>query len=1408
MASATVDPTPPPPSSDQLTVESIPTVDLRRLTQSELAALAVCSSRAVDLRRCDDVVIPKIDRTVFNESAGSRKQTYSRLRLAPRSNPNLAAAAAADAKPRRVTPEPPVFDAERAENLRIVSLFKRLFNLTSCSGNTDFVADDCLKSRGDELALVPVNLTYCDAVPGPIAEDRKRKRGGKANTESSLAMTVYEEAEETEEEEEDDEDEETRANVAVEEGEREREKEVVNRKGEVVDLGELGKEEDPYREELRRMTEGKETAQELLGFVEELEGEWGSRRRKRKIVDASLIGDALPLGWKILMAIKKKQGRASLFCRRFISPNGRYFVSCKEVSSYLISLIGPQESREQPGIQVPVDVASKNAVEIEAKAEYQASPDSSQFKDPDNRQMHVHMSPNQGNQATLSKDVRSGEIQASCASALKCHKCSTPFNEKDELLNHLISCHKRKRRKAGVYIENDDLMKDGKYECQFCDKVYIERSSYFGHVGLHVKNYVRSACGSSSVTPKKKTSEPASVGEVSMTVSDTLGSAELNAESVAGTQNILGNGELNNNYIEKEVTASPDAERYRENDNNDRSCTHQMELNVSQTDKALDCESSGKRDANIHIANNTTEGDCTNLKPNNCSASDKVVLDHNNNLCENYQEINATELVSPEVSKPPAVVVENSEDYLFSDSKQLDLGDDGSFVTENILETEDRLTAEFDLTAGSEEKSRKQSFANGYLVNKAPDRDCYDEEARVINNQGLTDGSGSGHIDIDMVDEDNINDLESLEESSAIPSTEKGSCGVTMNETGQIGSTVSNLKLDRGSETRFSPLSADQQTKTEMQNQRHEYSGLVNETEVDLCSLDITEVTANYDRTTQDRRSESNVLFYSKDDASNYIENEAVRSSNINMVQPSVVRDFQQFEHHCSPGNSTGEVLNKTGEEHTGNLFFTARSRDTHLDATDIANTDHTHNDVSDVLGSFGSYVEDKQSQAPKSLFYALSMNEQSREAAMNDVGNVSSSSNTMILPELEKVDSSRSGKLLDFSNMTEMNERFLRSVQHDAIPEETSPFQLWGQQSSGLEHSQTKVYGGGSGFVQQERASENNSLNLVGHQRPSSGGYNLNEVCMNEQRYTQRSKIGVFSRRNEARTDSLSHGNALNLAGFQQQCDLGCNLNKPSINQQSYGVQQTEIGSYSNLDQARQERVAYGNSLSLANVQQCDSRYSLNKACDQQPVDTGYSQNKGYVDSMQGLSRLGDIGNSRDRDLMIGFGNSGGRRNQSATTEFLWGSTEGSIMPGGLVDSSSGQAQSSGSFQPFDFLSDKGGNDMYTSNGKYDNMSSFEGLRSSVEPMEFSFMTPQESNPQLEHPKVLQYNAQIDQSFGSWDQKTTSLPNMMAGHVVSTLCVWCGNEFHQDSLSCEMQAGSIGYLCPSCKARMSGQFL
>ena len=71
-------------------------------------------------------------------------------------------------------------------------------------------------------------------------------------------------------------------------------------------------------EELRRRSEGLEGEEGLLGFLRELEGQRGSRRRKRKIVDAADFGDVLPVGWKLLLGLKRKDGRAWIYCRRYI----------------------------------------------------------------------------------------------------------------------------------------------------------------------------------------------------------------------------------------------------------------------------------------------------------------------------------------------------------------------------------------------------------------------------------------------------------------------------------------------------------------------------------------------------------------------------------------------------------------------------------------------------------------------------------------------------------------------------------------------------------------------------------------------------------------------------------------------------------------------------------------------------------------------------------------------------------------------------------------------------------------------------------------------------------------------------------------------------------------------------------
>lgn len=94
--------------------------------------------------------------------------------------------------------------------------------------------------------------------------------------------------------------------------------EIVNKNGVVVDLGELVNADEIYSGELRRRSGGFGPEEEKLGFLGGLEGQWCSRRKKRRIVDASEIGDSLPIGWKLLLALKRRDGLFSVYCRRFI----------------------------------------------------------------------------------------------------------------------------------------------------------------------------------------------------------------------------------------------------------------------------------------------------------------------------------------------------------------------------------------------------------------------------------------------------------------------------------------------------------------------------------------------------------------------------------------------------------------------------------------------------------------------------------------------------------------------------------------------------------------------------------------------------------------------------------------------------------------------------------------------------------------------------------------------------------------------------------------------------------------------------------------------------------------------------------------------------------------------------------
>lgn len=249
-----------PQGSTSLPLECVTHIDISTLSQSELLALSLFSLTRSN-GAIDHLVVPKIDRSQFNESAGSRRQTYSRVRRRVAgllSNPKVSA------------PPAQPDDPERNENQAIIGHLKR------------FISQD---PKFDQIDLEPSPMTMKASLSGMAElERRKRKRGRKPKAKGSSGGEGL----------------------------------IVNKNGAAVDIWALQNSENPFGDELRRRTLGLETEEELLGFMRDLGGQWGSRRKKRKIVDATEFGDALPLGWKLLLGLKRKERRAWIYCRRYI----------------------------------------------------------------------------------------------------------------------------------------------------------------------------------------------------------------------------------------------------------------------------------------------------------------------------------------------------------------------------------------------------------------------------------------------------------------------------------------------------------------------------------------------------------------------------------------------------------------------------------------------------------------------------------------------------------------------------------------------------------------------------------------------------------------------------------------------------------------------------------------------------------------------------------------------------------------------------------------------------------------------------------------------------------------------------------------------------------------------------------
>ncbi|KAK7311631.1 hypothetical protein RJT34_09893 [Clitoria ternatea] len=354
-----------PMATSEPSTDSLPLIDLRLLSQSELFTLSLSGATPSHIRNYDDSMVPKIDRSIFNESAGSRKQTFSKLRLR---KPNSTVPLSSLHTPR--IPEP--LDEE---NSQIIGVLEQLFGVESSRNRRN----DDVDGRGPVPGSVPVPVPveFKQPLPqsfphvpigGVVEGSQKKRRRGRPRKNENLEERVEDSKA-------------VNGNVegkSVEFVDRKgvtvdtvvKTEEIVNVKGFVDGGGHVVDSGDPFGEELKRRTQGLETESQLLQFLETLNGEWGSQRKKRRIVPASDLGDSLPAGWKIVVTLLRRAGRAWVVCRRYISPDGHQFESCKEVSAYLLSSSGVEDisrskssyTHDMEQVSHSINIASESSV--------------------------------------------------------------------------------------------------------------------------------------------------------------------------------------------------------------------------------------------------------------------------------------------------------------------------------------------------------------------------------------------------------------------------------------------------------------------------------------------------------------------------------------------------------------------------------------------------------------------------------------------------------------------------------------------------------------------------------------------------------------------------------------------------------------------------------------------------------------------------------------------------------------------------------------------------------------------------------------------------------------------------------------------------------------------------------------
>ncbi|XP_050208583.1 uncharacterized protein LOC126658024 [Mercurialis annua] len=1435
---------------NQLHSESLPQVDLRLLSQSELLSLSFCcsSSSLNNHRQIEaDVATLKIDRSVFNESAGSRKQTFYKLRLAPRnSNSVFSPSPSSSIRPHKNFEVP--LDEDNSE---IVGLLRSLFGCKSestenekenCNSvdNSNLVSDvnlmavpiaynesfeEALKNLdvakyGEEamkqsvatdstssnkrkrgrprISTVNGNVKVNENVIGEqqnqvsVVTDSKRKRGRPRKDSSTLDVTntinvnmnqerpvivvekevtladtdslakessmlknssnldadndkmgvnvnvnedvqvvvVMNEVESGKNEVESGKNEVDSGKKEVDSGKKEVQsvKKVVEN-GKKVESG--GGVEDWYGGELRKRTMGMQTQAEVFGALEGLEGEWMSKRKKRKIVDASLLGDALPRGWKLMLSNKRRASYFWLDCTGYISPNGQQFMSCKEVSSYLLSK-EVQDANQTSFGHVDGHIQSTNVISFENAADStikydkigddlisrSALPVSDSVNHEKTQTSFGHVdghiqstniiSFENAADSTIKYDKNGDDLisrsalpvpdsvkhekppttlmegipsQVQTIEKYKCHKCTMEYKESDELLQHLLSFHRRESKKIRQEssMHEEAIIKNGKYECQFCLKTFEGRHCYNVHLGNHIKDYFKRFEASGGLTIQRSTVSPAIA--VHSNVLEMQVSNELITGSVATHSCNQTNAEIRSDVPSCELKENSKVEE----------------------------SSSAKKDIVFSMTNDYSK------KINEATEFAAVEL----NVCSGYESVlSKNENSSTSKFSYETAIRKSNNDQLKNIGNQED-------CSQNCL-----LAAVERSPTGAALNNEDQAISNS-IDKHDPERELpvVSFKENSLGGENVNDKLLCSTIDGMKLDKKGFGMKEKLRTVSGYSALQKG---VTANMKEQRSSEGSSF-VSRGSERRYSSLNNVDGLSTSM-------------------ALEMTHERG------------------SKEDLSLFLDQKTcLWNGKVNQVTTSSVADSGFYE-LCKSRNDVQTVGCNNNRTLTVEDTVTRREPESSLESCAVTESWNEHSGL----------AKNATNATPRSSRKKFWQEKESNGSQLTLFGGSQSfgfENNAVKVPNcgsgFANHDEVQYSKNRGFSKGDNLA---VGSGANVKLERNANNF-LLGPSSNERTFSMEdkEVLMGTSDYLLQDRKFEGQSCNV--------------QKLNNENNVNMISFLTMDQRKNKEVQSSCAGEPrlAFHHSHMQQNVDIGKNTMETNClkgssrlnygNQQKSVMEDNKTGLYSST---------------LDELKRASIESLFGPSCGEQDFNVESNLNMGLAGQSQEKPKLEDIYLSKNEPA-IGF-SSHPQARENATCEFMWRTDEDLL--------SSFADTSSGCFPTYDIMSDKAESDLFSE--KFSGISGFEGLRSGgMENMEYNFMTPH-----LDKSKAFSYGADIGEGLDSsvWVEKPL-LPKTTSRRYVRTFCVWCRNEFCYETFESEAQVSSSGLSCAACKAKFSGQF-